>query len=436
VIYWTLIGTGVSLLFSWIPGFHIFNILAVIILIAPALMPIEAFPFFAIGALVAFVYLNILPSVYFSAADDTLMFLYFPSQRYLSMGRGHEAATLTIIGAVGGTLILTASSPILIHIMPIVRNVFTPYLHVILAGVVLFMFMSEWQKFGDVGKTRLERFVNAWKQNLAGIFVFFSAGTLGFLLTYRQVVPAEIAYLNLTPMFIGFFATPWVILNLLAQASIPEQKVDNSVATSPRNILRAYMGGGLGGYIAAFFPVITGGMGALIAGHLTAQRGDDMFLVNQGTNRFVYYVGALFLLMVPTLHLTRGGAGWLVGSIYTPKTYTEYYMAVGAILIASGISAVATWFLSMVFAKSINRIGYKRLSLIALIMLIILVYILTGLPGLGVMAVSTAIGLVAALYQTRRSYCLAGIIFPILLNMTGLSDWYAALLGLIQGVLT
>ena len=431
VVYWTLVGTGIGLLFSWIPGFHIFNILAVIILVAPAMMPAEAFPFFAIGALVAFVYLNILPSVYFSAADDTLMFLYFPSQRYLSMGRGHEAATLTIIGAVGGSLILAGLSPILIYVMPIVRNVFTPYLHVILAGIVLFMFMSEWQKFGDVGRTRLERFLNAWKQNLAGIFVFFAAGTLGFLLTYRQVVPAEIAYLNLTPMFIGFFATPWVILNLLAQARIPEQRIDTSVSTSPKRILQAYMGGSLGGYIAAFFPVITGGMGALIAGHITAQRGDDMFLVNQGTNRFIYYVGALFLLMVPTLHLARGGAGWLVGSIYTPKTYTEYYMAVGSILIASGISAAAAWILSMLFARSINRIGYKKLSVVALIMLIALVYILTGIPGLGVMAVATAIGLVAALYQTRRSYCLAGIIFPILLNMTGLSDWYASLLGLI-----
>ncbi len=154
---------------------------------------------------------------------------------------------------------------------------------------------------------------------------------------------------------------------------------------------------------------------------MTSQRGDDAFIISQGVNRVLYYVGAFSLLFLPNLRLTRGGAGaWLVSSLYTPpKSYSEYIAAVGVILLASGISFLFTYGLSKIIARSFNVMHTKKVSYFVAAVLVAISYLLTGWMGVVVLFVSTAIGLMAAAFNTRRSYCLGGLILPVLISMTG-----------------
>ncbi len=436
VILWSFLGIAVGVGLSWIPGFHIYNIIALITVVAPVytIMPVEAFPYFALGALVSFVYLSAIQTVYMSVADESFVFMLFPTQRYLVLGRGHEALWLVTLGAIGGTIILvTLGLTVVPYIISPLYNLLAPYVVWFLVLIVVFMFMSEWQKMGDREKNPWKRLAVAWTQNIGGIIVFFSAGILGFIIMNTGVVPAEFAYVRLTPMFIGFFGMPWVLQNIFSRIIVPKQRTEDKVEASPYNIVNGTISGAFGGSIAAFFPVITGGMGALVAGHMVSTRGDDTFIVSQGANRILYYVGAFFLLFVPTTTLRRGAGAQLVSSIYIPKTWAEFYYAGGVILLAAGISLIGVVYLSKIISRIITGQNYIRVSIIVAGLLVLVSYLLAGWQGIIILFVATLIGFMAVVFNTRRSYCLGGIIFPIAVSMTGNTQILLHLLHLTPG---
>ena len=121
---------------------------------------------------------------------------------------------------------------------------------------------------------------------------------------YRGLVPVEAAYQNLMPAFVGLFAIPWVLQNAFSRTQIPPQHVAASVDADLPLVLRGVLSGAAGGLFAAFFPVVTGGIGGFIAGHATAQRDDRLFIVSQGASKAIYYIGSLLLFFVPGLHLS------------------------------------------------------------------------------------------------------------------------------------
>ncbi len=433
VISWSLIGATLGLVFSWMPGFHIYNLLALVVLLAPGFITYNpyALPYFALGAVVAFSFASSIASTYLSVADESLMLMLFPSQRYLMLGRGHSMVLLYLIGAFGGALFLSLFSlTIGVYVMPVIYNLFSPYYTWILAAVVLFLFLSEWPKEGDREETGIKRLLAAWRQILGGVFVFFASGILGFITTYTGLLPTEAAYARLTPLFIGFFGMSWVIRNLLSRKTLPRQNTKDFVETHPTAVMNGIASGVIGGGIAAFFPVITGGMGALIGGHMASGRGDDTFVVSQGAARVVYYVGALLLLFMPTARITRGAVAWLIGGIYTPKTWLEFYYAGFTIILVAAVSFIATLYISKAVSKLLSIVSYVHVSLVVAVFLVLLTYIITGLTGILLLAVATAIGFTAQAFNTRISYCLGALILPVLLSMTGTSGLLLSLLGI------
>ena len=168
------------------------------------------------------------------------------------------------------------------------RAILSPHLGWVLAAVSAFMLLSEWPKGGDHAKTRTGRLAEAWKGLDAGLLTFALSGLLGFVLMYRSPVPVEMAFQNLLPAFVGLFAIPGVIQNLVSGTRIPHQHVATSLDVTPALVARGVFAGLLGGGFAAFFPVVTGGIGGLLAGHATAQRDDRLFILSQGASKAVY----------------------------------------------------------------------------------------------------------------------------------------------------
>ncbi|MEM4436727.1 MAG: tripartite tricarboxylate transporter permease [Thermosphaera sp.] len=436
VVAWSLAGATLGLAFSWIPGLHVFNLLLLITLIAPqtVISNPSLSPYFALGAVVAFSFMSSISATYLSVADDSMVLMLFPSQRYLLMGHGHKAVLLYLLGALGGSLFLVffglTFAPI---VLPVIYNLFSPFYTWILVAVVVFLFMSEWPKEGDRGESGLKRLVSAWTQIGGGILVFLSSGILGLYANYSGLIPIEKAFARLTPLFIGFFGMSSVIRNILSHRIIPQQDTRDVAELSPKGVVNGIGSGVLGGGIAAFFPVITGGMGALIGGHMASSKGDDTFMVSQGAARVMYYSGALLLLFTPTSRITRGAVAWLVGSIYTPKTWIEYYYALFTVLLIAGVSFIVTLYMSKIVAKLVRVIDYRYISLTVAILLISITFIVAGPTGLLFLAISTGIGFAAIVFNTRLSYCLGALILPTLLSMTGTVDLVLPFLGLGQG---
>jgi len=428
-------GALLASVFSLIPALHIYNVAGFIILAMTALgefIPPERLAMVFLGMITGYSMLNTIPSIFFSTPDDSTLFVVLPGQKYLLQRRGYEAAVLTGIGGLGGIAALALLTPIASFLFPTLRAILQPHLHWILWAVIAYMLISEWPKGSDRAPAGFARWWDGWKSLLAGLLTFLLSGLLGFILFYRSLVPVTVAYQNLLPAFVGLFAVPWILQNLLSQVELPQQHIAKTVDATPWLVLRGTFAGALGGLFAAFFPVVTGGIGGLIAGHATAQRDDRLFIISQGASKVIYYVGGFLLFFTPGLHLTRGGMAWMLSSLWSAHTPQTYYVAVAAVVLAGVVSFLMLLLMTRLAIELVGRVRYRWICLGALVVLVAVVVGMTGWGGLLICGVATGIGLIPVLWGSRRMNCMGVLLLPIALNMTGAGNVIAGWLGLIK----
>ena len=429
-----ILGAVAASLLALIPALHVYNVAGLLILAAGSLSPLltpDRLAMLLLGMVVGYSMLSTIPSAFLAAPDESSVFIVLPGQKWLLQRRGYEAVVLAGVGGLGGLAVVVALSPFAGEAARILRQIVAPHLGWILAAIVAFMLMSEWPKAGERGRTRLGRFLAAWTGLGAGLLTFLLSGLLGFVIMYRSIVPTEIAFQNLLPAFLGLFAIPMVLTNFIMGTRIPEQHVAASLDVTPSHLLRGIASGALGGLFAAFFPVVTGGVGGFLAAHATAQRDDRVFILSQGASKSVYYVGGFLLLFVPGLHLARGGMAAMLSTIYVPDSPPAYFTAVAAIAASGAISFFLLIVLSRFAIRVVARVHFRVLNAATLAILIGLIAAFSGPGGLLIALAATGIGLIPTLFGSRRMNCLGVLLLPITLNMLGVGPAIARLLGLI-----
>jgi putative membrane protein len=426
-------GAVIASFLALIPALHIYNVITLAFLFAGGLqawLHPDQFAMLLLGMVTGYAVLSVIPSIYLAAPDETSAFIVLPGQKWLLERRGYEAAILTGAGSLCGVIVLVLLSPFLTEVARALRIILAPHFGWILAAISLFMLMSEWPKAGDRGPTHWARFRAAWSQLGAGLLTFFLSGLLGIVLMYRSFLPVNVAFADLLPAFIGLFAIPMVLTNLIMGTRVPPQQISASLDVSPSLLLRGAFAGSLGGLFAAFFPVVTGGIGSFLAGHATAQRDERSFIVSQGASKLVYYAGGFLLFFLPGLQLVRGGVASMVSTIYTPGTPQMYYTAVAALAVSGAVSFFLLIPYSRFAVRFLARLDYRVVNIGTLIVIVALLLITTGLAGLLIAIPATAIGLIPPLFGSRRMNCLGVVLVPIILNMAGVGPGIARLLGL------
>lgn len=433
-----LCGTFLSSFLACIPGLHVYNIMGLLALVAHAsrtsghAVPTEIALPFAVGLMVGYAVLNTIPSILLAAPDESAIFTVLPGQKLFLSGRGMEGILVTTIGSAAGlVLLLAALGPLAPSLLPAVQTVVRPHVHWVLWCVIAFMLMSEWPKSRPTGQAGWGRFLDSWKSTGIGLATFLLAGLLGFILYFRTPIAVGASFQNLMPAFVGLFTIPWLLLNLINNLQPPAQATRCAAHMDSGTAMRGVFAGALGGGFAAFFPVVTGGIGGLLAGHATAIRNDRTFLVSQGTSKLIYYVGGLLLFFVPGLGITRGGGAWIISGIVTPYGLYEYLLALAATAIAGACALMLVDPLSRLTLAAMERIGYRPISLVAFVGIVAIVGGITGWAGLSIMAVATGIGLLPVLFGSRRMNCLGVILLPMACNMSGVGPAIAQGLGLL-----
>ncbi len=433
-----LVGTILSCFLAILPGLHIYNVMGLVAMLIYWLQGMgiatapEIYLPFMIGLVVGWSVLNTIPSVLLGAPDESAIFTVLPGQKYLMTGRGYEGVMMIGAGSLVGLFMLVfIVGPFVPKYLPIVRFVLNPHMHWILWVIITFILITEWPKRGNRGPAGWRRFADAWSTLSAGLFTFFISGLLGFILLYRSPVSIEDGFQNIMPAFVGLFAIPWCLLNAVSGAKVPEQRIRDTLNINGDLLLRSGIAGGIGGGFAAFFPVVTGGIGGLLAGHATAQRDERVFMMSQGVSKVVYYVGALMLFFVPGLYLTRGGGAWILKGLYTPRTVGDYYLALGCIAIAGAVSFLLMSPLTKWTLKLMKKVDYRLISIFSLFIIVALVFSITSWIGLFIMTVGTGIGLIPVLFGSRRLNCLGVLLLPIACNMSGIGEPIAAFFGLL-----
>ena len=434
LIIWIILGTVLGSVLSLIPSLHIYNVAGVILILNIALekfIPLDVLAYFMLAMVVAYSIVNTVPSIFLNAPDDSLAFTILPGQQYMLMGKGFEAAMLTNIGCLAGIIALILMTPAVFTIFPKFRIIIREHMAWILGSVIAFMLITEWPKGTDRAPTGLGRFMEAWASLFAGLLTFVLAGLLGIIIMNKTIVPVERAFQSIMPVFVGIFALPGLMQNILARIKIPKQHIATSVDLDFPLFLRGGAAGFLGGIFAAYFPIITGGIGGLMAGHATAQRDERLFVVSQGASRLVYYTGSFLLAFAPGLMLTRGGMAWIMAPFFTARVKGDYYLALAAVALAGGLSFLLTIYLAKWLLKILPRINFTALSIAVMIFLTILVYWLTSWTGIILMIVATGIGSIPVFFYSRRMNCMAVLLVPITINMAGLGPLVNRLLGLV-----
>ncbi len=441
-IFWIVLlsavaGTLISVALACLPGLHIYNVMGAMVLGILALegskwaiSPEVYVPAMA-AMVVGWSMVNTIPAVLLGTPDESAMFTVLPGQKYLMAGRGFEGTMVTAVGGLAGAFFLIlVVAPCAARYLPVSQEVLKGHMHWILWIIITFMLMSEWPKGGNRGPAGWAKFFDAWKTLLAGLATFFLAGLLGFILLSRSPVNHEVAFQNIMPAFVGLFAIPWCLLNIISAADVPKQFTTKSLAINGDVILRSVWSGGLGGGLAAYLPVVTGGVGGMLAGHATAQRDERIFIMGQGVSKFIYYVGAFMLLFVPGLNMTRGGGAWMIQTLYTPVGVSDYYLVLGSIAIAASISYLLIEPLTKLILRFIDRFNYRHVSSFALVIIVAMVMVVTGWIGLFIALVAAGIGLLPVLFGSRRLNCLGILLLPIACNMSGFGETITGWLGL------
>jgi putative membrane protein len=429
-----VMGALVAAVLALVPALHIYTFAGLVVLAMDQLgeiAPPELTGMFFLGMTAGYAMLNSIPGIFLAAPDDSTVFVVLPGQKYLLQRRGYEAVVLTGVGGLGGIAVLALLTPFASSLLPALRAILQPHLDWILWAVIAYMLMSEWPKGSDRAPAGWRRWWDGWKSLTAGLVTFLLAGLLGFILLYRSLVPVTVAFQNLLPAFAGLFAVPWILQNILSRVEIPEQHIARTVDVTPWLFLRGTLAGAMGGLFAAFFPVVTGGIGGFIAGHATAQRDDRLFIVSQGASKVVYYVGSLLFFFVPGLHLTRGGMAWMLSSLWSSHAPQTYYQAVAAVILSGVVSLFLLLMMAHVAIKLVGKVRYRWISLGTLGVLLAIVVAMTGWGGLLICAVATGIGLIPVIWGSRRVNCMGVLLLPIALNMAGVGGVIAGWMGLV-----
>ncbi len=435
LLIYTIAGTLIASMVSIIPGLHIYNVAGIILVFSVTfknIIPTNILPVFIMSMIVTYSFLNTIPSVFLGAPDDSTIFVVLPGQKYMLEGRGYEASVITSIGGVIGILLLVLATPFSFYVFPKVIRILSPHMFWILGLILVYMVMTEWSNGMKRAKTRFGKFFGAWKSLAAGILTLILSGFLGIIIMNKSLLHLKISFQRVMPAFIGLFAIPLIITNIISKIEIPAQHISESINLDGSLIARGSAAGFLGGIFAALFPIVTGGVGGLLAGYATAQRDERIFVLSQGVSKTVYYVGAFLLFFVPTLHITRGELAWMLTPLYTPHSANDYWIALGTMLISAALAFILSLFYSQLVIRLIEHINYRLISLVVLFILVIIIFLLTGPIGILIMIVGTSIGFIPVMFNSRRMNCIGVLLIPIILNMAGLGPKILKFLGLLK----
>ncbi|MFH1415649.1 MAG: tripartite tricarboxylate transporter permease [Elusimicrobiota bacterium] len=465
IIVYVLAGTFCGSLLCLIPSLHIYNVAGIAIVIwmsAKELIPYYALAPFFMSLVVAYSFMNTIPMTFLNAADESAGVSMLPSNDLVSRKRGKDAALMSGIGTLIGAFLLVALYPFFWFIWPYIAASTGPHLHWILGLIIAHYILSEWPKGAGRGRTPWERFRKAWRNCFAGITTFVLAGIFGLIYLSKPLVTAEMSFQNIMPVFIGFFAIPSIVQNLISDYTIPEQYNSRYVNADWKDFAYSTLPGFVGGMIAAYLPGVTAGIGSMLAGHATNHRNleraeyrnpieegtivhldtpemyyrqERVFLIAGGVTKILYYVGAFLMLFVLT-ELTpfgtgRGGLTFILKPVFIAEK-GDFLIMIGTILTSASAAFILMTYTIDITIRILHKLDLKLIYMVSLLIIFVIIYIMGGgWIGIGVSLITSCIGMIPVFYNCRRSHCMAVLLVPITLNMAGYSDSVTAFLGLV-----
>jgi len=388
-----LSGIALGTLSGLVPGLHANNFALLLAAFAPS---IPAPPVYVgatmLAAGVTHTFVDIVPALALGVPDPSMAPTALPGHQLVLQGRGREALRLS---ALGSGLAVAFAVPLAVPVTLAMERLYpllAANLSLVLGTLAVLLVVTE----------------TTMRARLGGALAVGGSGLLGVL---TLDVPADGVLpvgSMLVPLFAGLFGAP-VLIEAIGGAGVPPQ-ADDRIASSRGAVLAVALTGTVAGAVVGYVPGVSSAIAA--AGTLTVlpDRGPRAFVVATSGVNTANTVFALFALIA--LGDPRTGVLVALENAGVPHDLPVLLASVGFAASAGFVLVVllGDWYLEVV-----GRVDNTLLSLAVLGVLCVLVVGFTGLPGLGVFAASTLVGLVPARFGARRMTCMGVLLVPLTL---------------------
>ncbi|MEM4472575.1 MAG: tripartite tricarboxylate transporter permease [Archaeoglobaceae archaeon] len=405
MLFGALFGTLLGIFAGLIPGLHSNTFAAIIVAnfsILSQFLPPEDVCAMVITSAIAYTITNIIPTIFIGIPSEDTAIAVLPTHEMVLEGRGFSALSISCISSF---LAILFCLPLFTTAIFVGYNYFffkmiTPY---VLLFIALLLVMSE---KGE----EFEGSLSAWRKRLYALLVFLSSGFLGQVaLSNSKLAEISVAGNVLLPLLTGLFGAPVLLLSMVENAKIPEQriKVDFPEITT---VLR----GSLAGFFVSIFPGISSGIATILAS--LGEKKKENYISALSSANTANAILCLFMLIAAGK--TRSGAASALKSMkLIPDFWTIAFLS-----IFSGVVAfIATMLFGYVFAKRLSALDSRKVSIFVLLFLFSIVMIFTGIFGLLVFISAIPIGLSTTFLGVRRVNCMGCLILPLMLHYFGIS---------------
>ena len=387
------LGFLVGIFTGLFPGIHVNLVTVLLVSVSPLLLTLISplgLCMFIISLAITHSFLDAIPSIYLGAPDEAQAMGALPGHRLLLEGRGHAAIVYTIMGSFGALLLGIVLFPVFLYLMKILQGPISAVVGYLLIGMVVYMILKDKDK------------------RLRNLILFTLSGVLGIIVFYISELRQP-----LFALLSGLFGVSILVESLRTSSSIPTQQKVTELSLSSKNRNKAVSASCFVGFIAGFLPGFSSSQGAVVATNMVGDIGDEGFLVLVGginTANMLISIGTAY-----ALDKARNGAIVAVDTFLGTMTFEQMLIFISGSLVVAGLSVVACLYLSKLFARFITRVPYTELVLGIMSFIILLAALFDGFLGLLILAVATALGVMATSWGVAKSHLMGCLLVPVIL---------------------
>ncbi|MCL2143864.1 MAG: tripartite tricarboxylate transporter permease [Methanomassiliicoccaceae archaeon] len=422
VIVMSAVGSSIGMLSGLVPGIHVNTLASLMLVFYPSiasLMLLFADPSYVpvllsaciVSASVVHSFVSYVPSVFTGVPDQDTVMSVLPGHRLLLDGKGMKAVRSAAIGSLIGAVSAVAVAVPLQYLMAggladILRMITIPMLAMAVTALVL-------------GERTL-------KGRCFAAALIFISGIMGCICMFMPVPYSGLLSGGdlLFPLLTGLFGIP-MLISSAGGAEIPPQTDDDRYPVAPSSGLK----GVLTGSVVGWFPGITATAGAAFT---------RMFVKEDRPERFIALVssigtaGTVFALI--TLSVSgKGRTGTMVavreiiGDGMSGVANWMFMLMLLSVAIASLIGYWATIRSGKAMSKFITKVNVKKMNAAIVVIIITLTALMTGVWGIGILLISSIVGLIPISAGIGRVHLSGCLLIPVVLMQFGLDTAFLSL---------
>jgi putative membrane protein len=416
-------GASVGMFSGLVPGIHVNTLASLMLLFYPAIgsfISLFAAPEYVpvlisaciVSASVVHSFVNYVPSVFTGVPDQDTAMSILPGHRLLLDGKGMVAVRSAAIGSlVGAMAAVIVAIPLQYLMINGLGDLFQSITVVMLITAAIALVMTE----------------KGAKERCFAVTLIAMSGIMGCVCMFMPVPFKGLLYDGdlLFPLLTGLFGIP-MLISSAGNAAIPEQTDDERYPVTPSSGLK----GVLTGSIVGWFPGITATAGAAFT---------RMFVKEDRPERFIALVSSIgtaaVIFALITLSVNgKGRSGTMLvvreilgADIMGAGLNSVFLLMLLSVSIAAVIGYRAAIRSGMVMAKHISKINIRKMNAAIVALVAVLTVLMTGVWGMGILLISSLIGLIPLSAGTGRVHLSGCLLIPVILMRFGLDTVFLSL---------